>query len=554
MAGRIGQMALTAISPDSRLYITPEINAYEPLDQIGTPFDSNSEIKAGKYSAFKLPITNSWTSLGQESKAFFHDFYNRIHVDPSIIELGNLTSTQVRTINVWNAYIEDSTLQSVSYSNADGFELVQPRYPPTDFKPLEDLDYTVRISMVGSPTIDASYQFNFESEQLVLSITGRRVVVLSAKPKYPLKEALEWKTDILKSYNGEQRIRLRDAPRQIFSIESVLDEQLYAKLKALTFQWAHRVFAIPVWTDAVLVPLISSGSAIIYFDTTKKDFRSFDLLVIWKDGGLETLETLNVYSDRIEVKQPVSQTYIDSLVMPARFANALTGISFNRDDDGIIKQSGDFTVRINKNLESIVDFVTYKSLPVLLDRPLSSQQLSDQYVREIDLFDNGSSAVQVDTKTANISIISNMSFLTFDKSKAFSYRQFVHYLHGRQKTFFTPSWDNEFTVVDDFTDVSTVLAIQYVGFSLYYENRFLYLKMKSGAYGFYKVSSSNDNGDGSENLNLDTQIGFSGLANDVELCCLLKYVRLNSDTVQIKHDVADSFTFTLQTIEVPYEL
>ena len=82
----------------------------------------------------------------------------------------------------------------------------------------------------------------------------------------------------------------------------------------------------------------------------------------------------------------------------------------------------------------------------------------------------------------------------------------------------------------------------------------MYIESTTGSRAFCRVLSSSITNDGDELLNLESTLGFSATVNQIKICRLLKYVRLNSDTVSIKHDVADEFSFDLQTVEVPYEL
>ena len=538
------------------LELTAAIESLSPVDNTPpvTQFDTVWATHASINS--ELPVSEVNQSFSAwRSPSFLDDYYFRVHINPGSIDLGNLLSAQTRTIEVWSSYFESKLLASVLESNTEGLTLQQPQSAPTYFAGLESRTYTLSIDTSGPPVVDAKYLFDFPDENPTLSVAGRRVVVMPERPKYPLKESLQWKTDIIRSFAGEQRIRLRDAPRQILSVESVISNQSYTKLKAVGYQWAHRVFAIPVWTDAILVPSIAAGSSIIYLNTVYSDFRSFDILVIWNsETDFEAIETLNVYANRIELKLPTSKQYTNAFVIPARFANTLRGLSFSRDGDATIRMSSDFTVRSNKNLESISSFSTYKSLPVILDKPLSSDKLTDLYIRDVDIMDNGSSSVYLDIKTSSVDVTSKMTFMTFNKQKAWEYRQFIHYLHGQQKTFFIPSWHDEFEIIKDFSNTSTSVTIKNVGFTLYYDNRFLYIESTTGSRAFCRVLSSSITNDGDELLNLESTLGFSATVNQVKICCLLKYVRLNSDTVSIKHDVADEFSFDLQTVEVPYEL
>ena len=538
------------------LELTAAIESLSPVDNTPpvTQFDTVWATHASINS--ELPVSEVNQSFSAwRSPSFLDDYYFRVHINPGSIDLGNLLSAQTRTIEVWSSHFESKLLASVLESNTEGLTLQQPQSAPTYFAGLESRTYTLSIDTSGPPVIDAKYLFDFPDENPTLSVAGRRVVVMPERPKYPLKESLQWKTDIIRSFAGEQRIRLRDAPRQILSVESVISNQSYTKLKAVGYQWAHRVFAIPVWTDAILVPSIAAGSSIIYLNTVYSDFRSFDILVIWNsETDFEAIETLNVYANRIELKLPTSKRYTNAFVIPARFANTLRGLSFSRDGDATIRMSSDFTVRSNKNLESISSFSTYKSLPVILDKPLSSDKLTDLYIRDVDIMDNGSSSVYLDIKTSSVDVTSKMTFMTFNKQKAWEYRQFIHYLHGQQKTFFIPSWHDEFEIIKDFSNTSTSVTIKNVDFTLYYDNRFLYIESTTGSRAFCRVLSSSITNDGDELLNLESTLGFSATVNQIKICCLLKYVRLNSDTVSIKHDVADEFSFDLQTVEVPYEL
>ena len=538
------------------LELTAAIESLSPVDNTPpvTQFDTAWATHASINS--ELPVSEVNQSFSAwRSPSFLDDYYFRVHINPGSIDLGNLLSAQTRTIEVWSSHFESKLLASVLESNTEGLTLQQPQSAPTYFAGLESRTYTLSIDTSGPPVVDAKYLFDFPDENPTLSVAGRRVVVMPERPKYPLKESLQWKTDIIRSFAGEQRIRLRDAPRQILSVESVISNQSYTKLKAVGYQWAHRVFAIPVWTDAILVPSIAAGSSIVYLNTVYSDFRSFDILVIWNsETDFEAIETLNVYANRIELKLPTSKQYTNAFVIPARFANTLRGLSFSRDGDATIRMSSDFTVRSNKNLESISSFSTYKSLPVILDKPLSSDKLTDLYIRDVDIMDNGSSSVYLDIKTSSVDVTSKMTFMTFNKQKAWEYRQFIHYLHGQQKTFFIPSWHDEFEIIKDFSNTSTSVTIKNVGFTLYYDNRFLYIESTTGSRAFCRVLSSSITNDGDELLNLESTLGFSATVNQIKICCLLKYVRLNSDTVSIKHDVADEFSFDLQTVEVPYEL
>lgn len=530
------------------------LNALEPINA-SPPTDVNTfEVSDALVKTSNLPISEVEQNFtAWRARSFFDDYYNRIHITPKNIDLGNLLANQERTIDIWNAYLEPQLLNSITPTGNDGIDLIEPVATPTMFAALELRNYDVLISTSGAPVISASYLFDFPLEDVELTIVGRRVVIWAYKPNYPVKESLEWKTDIIPSFNGEQRIRLRDAARQSIVLDTVLSPVEFIKAKALAFQWVHRVFGVPIWMDMRFIASVSMGATSINVNTLNADFRSDDIILVWQSNDIyEAAEISNVTSGSVTLKLPLAASYVNAYVMPIRYARTLKGINFTRDGNATIKSSIDFTITNNVNKQNIAGFLTYKNKPVLVDALISSDTISDMYTRTMDVFDNGSGPITIDVKNNYVGIISKVSLKAFGAVDIWRYKGFFHSLFGRQKTFFIPSWSDDFKILEDIGSATAALKIQYIGYTLYYSGQFMLLETVAGVRYFNKILSSSIDVDGSEIIYLETSFGVNIPMSNIKRAGILKHVRMDTDKLDFDHDVAEHCSCSFSIREVPY--
>src|SRR3546814_21041247 len=70
--------------------------------------------------------------------SYFDDFYNRIHISPSRIDLGNLISVQTRNVVVWNAWLDQPrSLTALAFVAAGGITATGEGALPLAFAPLQ---------------------------------------------------------------------------------------------------------------------------------------------------------------------------------------------------------------------------------------------------------------------------------------------------------------------------------------------------------------------------------------------------------------------------------
>ena len=494
-------------------------------------------------------------STGYKAPSFLDDFYYRVHIRPGIIALGNLLSAQVRNVEVWSAYFVPKLLSSVGQSGADGITLTQPETPPTYFAALEARTYVLSISTNGPPIVDALYTFHFPDESPTLEVTGRRVVLWPFVPDTGYDETMSWKTDILDSYKNEQRLALRAAPRQAFSHKFLLDESQFSRAKAISTQWAHRVYGIPVWAEVTpLLNGLTAGTTFIAFDTSNADYRDDDLIVLWvSDTQLSALEITTVTPTGVTVKLPLETNWPKCYIAPLRFARTFSGVDYKRSSNKYITAGGVFEVTQNKDLGDNGAYPLYRGKPVLTDRSAVVSDLSERIARTIDIFDNGSGPIQVDTGTNWVRHMQTIGFIKNTRAGIWALRKWIHARRGKQRAFWLPSWNTDLVILEDVANTASAITVAPIGYPLYYSVKDIMVQLKNGTRVFARVTQGSTNGDGNEVLTLSAQIGTTFAKTDIDFVCFMSHARFDTDQVVFSHKDVGQVAATIAISETPEE-
>src|SRR3546814_15170582 len=89
--------------------------------------------------------------------SYFDDFYNRIHIAPSRIDLGNLISVQTRNVVVWNAWLDQPrSLTALDFVAAGGITATGEGALPLAFAPLQQRTWSIAVGTEGPAVLDAT--------------------------------------------------------------------------------------------------------------------------------------------------------------------------------------------------------------------------------------------------------------------------------------------------------------------------------------------------------------------------------------------------------------
>jgi len=154
--------------------------------------------------------------------------------------------------------------------------------------------------------------------------------------RQPGSEVLEWRTDILASREGEQRIALRPIPRETLTCRHLLDASGMARAAELARSGFVDEWLVPLWSMAS-----PPGADVLETDTTipmathNADYRGPGYAALAIDGGeAHLVEIAQVFSDRLDLAAPVGVSLINAIVAPVRRAVLTMPVEIERRRQG----------------------------------------------------------------------------------------------------------------------------------------------------------------------------------------------------------------------------
>lgn len=266
-----------------------------------------------------------------------------------------------------------------------------------------------------------------------------------------LKENLSWNTQVMTSNNGyEQRMKLRNAPRQLFTFNIAIPRGEIGRLDTLLFGNRGGEFFVPVSSECrKLIAPTSAASPNIDVSTEFADFRVGGEAIIYnspRDFELVVIQSLT--TNQIVATANISKVYgITALVMPVRTAILINNPKRLTTGDTQRLQTN-FLVKDNIALTTSPSPVQYKNFDVFLDQPLTLNNFaSDVYSNRVDSVDFGTGlsnefAPWIKTKTQR-------SFgLQFDsQEEVWNYRLWLHRRQGKLLPFWMPTFESDFTLL-----------------------------------------------------------------------------------------------------------
>ena len=556
MAVKNGSVASGPIYRDSSGLNPPALDA---RDQWVLPFTNLFWIPDNPYEGYVVdtqPIDELQESVsGQVAESFYQDWYNRVHVVPGVINLGNVVSTQIREVEVWNAFFTDNTLSDISATGASGMTLTAPggANPPYTFGPLNSKLYSLSVTNDGAPTVSASYVFTFSTQPANLAVPtmkvlGQRINTWSYRPDWSedYLDDYEWKTDVLTAYNNsEQRIRLRGSPRRTIEYTAVAVEKLRQRLNMHLFGWQHRLWALPIWTDRrQLVIPANSGTQLLSLDTTETEFEVGELVILIDTTGLvvEAAEIASKSDTDLGLQLPLQYDWNETAsVYPARVARLQAQQAYDQP----IRQEARLLVRFRLeepgslwNASELGD--TYRGYPVLVDLQHNwAERLSASVDHKITEYDFETS------KSPSIEYEGDYPTVRFDISVPLSTRsaidEFKNWLYarcGRLTGFWFTVPDASLTLNADIGAGSGTISIVHANYNLFGSQpgrRDIRIELFDGTAYYRRILTVNVADETTEFLGLDVSFPVAISISQVRRISFMQFSRLEADRVGLSY-------------------
>lgn len=377
------------------------------------------------------------------------------------------------------------------------------------------------------------------------------------RPETPLVETLRSLTDVQVHKDGsEQRISLRIAPRIEYTFNVFLEDNLdRQQLSNMLYGEQGGIFDVPAWTDvAFLTADCASGSTTLSASTIHSDFRVGGKLMFIsaEDDTVELVEGITAFDgDSITWTAvttldwpagteiyPVRSCIINQQMTNQRYptnANIFT-LQFATTDNAVnLYVPG--TTTLAWDAIGIGDDTS----KILMDDPnFCDTTIGETSDCGVVLVDGNTGALGALSTWLRARRGSNTTWATTDREHLWNVRVFLHFLNGRRVSFYTPTFQNDFTPVADLTSGSATMDVANAGIHLYNAvatspHKYLRVEFVDGTKIIQQISSVAVISTTVERLTLATNWSASHAVETIARVTLLEKVRMDADDIVLTH-------------------
>lgn len=479
-------------------------------------------------------------------QGFYDIFYDRIHIEPARLELGNMLSAQVRDVTLWSAFFEPKELVSIEKQGTEGLDLDTGVEIPYTFEPMESRVFQLSISLDGPPSISANYRFNFgEANDPTLHVTGDRVVVFSLPPdtSKQYRETLNWATNIITAYDGtEQRVSLKDYPSVSVSMTVNAQGVSSGFMSSLLWGWHTRSFALPLWhMSSNLKSSVQIGSGEVFLDTSNRPFRPDTLAVLLTDShNYEAVEIKEVHPDKLVLKRPLEYAWgFGTPVMPARVAQLPPSVKRDWQTPNLVSSAITFEFSDDEVAPEGSFGETYKGYPVMPVAPNFSggkQETNTANMQEVTTR-TGTTVYDVRSELGHISW--DFKWWLRHRENIEKFRRWCYSNRGSAGIFWVPTWKFDLYLGEAVKQGANAITIKSISYSAMYElntgrNHFR-MTLKNGTVFMREIKGAvkSSNNPEHELITIDEPFPYQIEPSEVFMICFIGLHRFDSDTVQL---------------------
>jgi hypothetical protein len=369
-----------------------------------------------------------------------------------------------------------------------------------------------------------------------------------------ITEVLEWRTDVLQSRAGEQRIALRPRPREIVTFRHRLDALDMARAAELVRAGFTGDWLVPLWHMALQPDTdLTQGATEIMIDTTLSDFHAGGLAAIGVDGGEAVLaEITAVQVDRLVLAEPLAlqlpATFVAArriTVAPIRVGLLTSAVEIAR------RRQGEGTVTVSFLLHDAPDLAapvlpTYLGRPVQTNPSLTRRPLTASLRRAVEYVDNGFGPVVVEPMRDVFERGESITLKAQGPTARHAMRRWLWSLRGRQASFWLPTWGYDLQLRAGMTSGSVLMRVAPVTDIDSYTGRRIMLEMP-GTLRFRSITAAIADGL-DHRLTISSNLGEPApIGTKVHF---LTAVRADADRIEITHSAVAS-EVTIPIVEVP---
>lgn len=506
----------------------------------------------GGYGRWRVHADNHWGVTGQrKSTSFFDDYYNRIYIVPAALDAGNLLSTQVRHIILWNAYVTPQTLQNAALGPQAGISMSLPvgASLPYEMEPLRELDFTVQIELSGPPTIDSYANFTVEGITYTVPITGRRIVLFPFAPNWgsPVDETVTMRSWVLAAEDGSEQTGSEsgEVPRRTLEFNINLRTALQAqRCENLLFAWQSRFFGVPHWGEEERIDAdVAAGATTIPFNTFGLSLEPGSLVALYLDDETnEIREVQTVGVDGITVTTGLQYDWPEgSRIYPCFVGLMNDAMSGSRETSTVGRMPVAFDCEPSVtpgNVALNVAPLTYRGKELFLGRINWQSAMPFTFTSDVKRVDSNTGKFVAFSSAGFSKMSRRHNWTLFNRGDIFSFRQFLGRRQGVARSVFMPSGTVDFNMAAPILDTEDILVVENNEYGAlagaHPARRDIIIELHDGTYFCRRILGTSDF-DSFTRLQLDSSLGVSLDVDDVARISFLTLYRFDSPSTTIRH-------------------
>jgi len=528
--------------------ITPALDAHATNQQLRTAMLAGLP-PAGRYASQQPTQTRHGPPYsGTRAGGYLETIYNRLHLVPLYLNLGNVVTEQVREIHVWNAYFAPRRLSAIERENDEGVSLSGQSVPPFDFAPLQERKWRVGVSTDGPPVVDSALTWLFAGEPpLTLTLNGNRITAwtLPVDWRDGVTERLGWLTELLTSPSGvEQRRALRLSPRRTLEAAMLASERERVLLDLSLYGWGGRIWAVPVWNDVQrLSAALPAGATEIACDTRWRDFRADGMALLRGESAFdyEVVAIRSAADGELQLTRPLQRNWLPGTALyPMRPAQLVEQPRLTRLTDRLQRVEAQFSVMEACDWPEAMPATSYRGWPVFEQPPDESEELTSTWQRLQSTLDNLTSLPAI-TDTAGVAFpVQSHRWRVHGREEQGRLRSLLYALRGRQQALWLPTHADDLQMITELPFNGTVFDIRQCGYSRFFRlsapgRRDIRIETGDGEVFHRRVVAVQEVDGETERVSIDTALGRTVAPEQIQRISFMMLCRLDQDDIEIHH-------------------
>lgn len=506
--------------------------------------------------------TDPLVKTGQLSMDFFTDFYSRIYIIPSPLNLGDVISDDSGDVILWNANIYNETISAVTTSgitsdtNFDSSLFTMTT--PNNFVPLQWKTYTWNVERGGDDRIAIVIEIATTRGNFEMDIIGRRGMFFSASPLVDFIHKYSFKTRVTESFNGEQRSSLATIPQETFEYKSSVATLDRYNFQANLQDGARLTVSIPMWEDYLLQGDVAVNTT--YINNFDADFlgRPFyvgGIAVLWQDEvtyNIVKIKEIAADGTRLDFERPTEVPLTNAFLMPVRVGVLVDPAKIKTDGlNHHIVEVAISSIERQPDFARAVVVETFEDKHVLIS-PNFQKANTEQFGVDYSTFEGigGDRSVALDRGYRTFK--SKYVWKCFDYASLNELREFIFATKGKWKSFWLPRFGNDLFVANPALEDQTFIEFelsQYTTDSSNLIGQVFMIHRKNGTREYYRITNVEPQ-ESVLRVSISTPLPTSLSQSDIFHLCIMDLVRLGSDKITVKIKDIEEVSCSLSVVGV----